>query len=119
LAGDFNAAPDSASVRFWRGLQSLGDTSVCYRDAWEAVHPDDPGHTFTPDNPLLRDGTWPQELGRRIDYVMVRCRGHGPSLDIATCERIFDQPVDGVWATDHFGLVADLTVPPRMPSVAR
>ena len=39
LAGDFNAAPDSASVRFWRGLQSLGDTSVCYRDAWESAHP--------------------------------------------------------------------------------
>jgi len=49
---------------------------------------------------------------------MVRCRGHGPSLDIAACERIFDQPVDGVWATDHFGVVADLTVPPRTPSVA-
>ena len=78
----------------------------------------DPGHTFTPDNPLLLQGTWPQELGRRIDYVMVRCRGHGPSLDIAACERIFDQPVDGVWATDHFGVVADLTVPPRTPSVA-
>jgi endonuclease/exonuclease/phosphatase family metal-dependent hydrolase len=29
LAGDFNATPDSASVRFWRGLQSLGDKSVC------------------------------------------------------------------------------------------
>src|SRR5215203_3679954 len=50
LAGDFNAAPDSASVRFWRGLQSLGDTSVCYRDAWESTHPEDPGHTFTPRN---------------------------------------------------------------------
>ena len=24
LASDFNAAPDSASVRFWQGLQSLG-----------------------------------------------------------------------------------------------
>lgn len=39
LAGDFNAAPDSAGVRFWRGLQSLGDTSVCYRDAWERAYP--------------------------------------------------------------------------------
>jgi endonuclease/exonuclease/phosphatase family metal-dependent hydrolase len=51
LAGDFNAAPDSASVRFWRGLQSLGGTSVCYRDAWESANPLDPGHTFTPRNP--------------------------------------------------------------------
>jgi len=56
LAGDFNAAPDSASVRFWQGLQSLGDTSVCYRDAWKSTHPEDPGHTFTPRNPLVAGG---------------------------------------------------------------
>src|SRR5918993_861553 len=35
VAGDFDATPDSASLRFWRGRQGLGDTSVCYRDAWE------------------------------------------------------------------------------------
>ena len=60
LAGDFNAAPDSAGVRFWRGLQSLGGTSVRYRDAWESAHPGDPGHTFSPRNPLRTGG----EIGR-------------------------------------------------------
>jgi endonuclease/exonuclease/phosphatase family metal-dependent hydrolase len=110
LAGDFNATPDSASVRFWRGLQSLGDKSVCYRDAWESVHPGDPGHTFTPHNPLVTGGdNWPLELGRRIDYVMVRCTDHGPSLEVRACERIFDEPVNGVWASDHFGVLADLS----------
>jgi endonuclease/exonuclease/phosphatase family metal-dependent hydrolase len=110
LAGDFNAAPDSGSVRFWRGLQSLGDTSVCYRDAWESTHPEDPGHTFSPRNPLVTGGdNWPLELGRRIDYVMVRCTDHGPTLDVTACERIFDEPVKGVWASDHFGVVADLS----------
>jgi len=107
LAGDFNAAPGSAGMRFWRGLQSLGDTSVCYRDAWESVHPGEEGHTFTPHNPLVRGGEWVLELGRRIDYVMVRCGHYGPSLDVVSCERIFDEPVDGVWASDHFGVVAD------------
>jgi hypothetical protein len=77
LAGDFNAAPDSAGVRFWRGLQSLGDTSVCYRDAWERAHPGEEGHTFTPRNSLVSDGEWALELGRRIDYVMARCGHHG------------------------------------------
>ena len=33
LAGDLDAVPESASVRFLRGLQSLGGLSVCYRDA--------------------------------------------------------------------------------------
>jgi endonuclease/exonuclease/phosphatase family metal-dependent hydrolase len=112
VAGDFNTNPDAASGRFWRGLQSLDGVSVCYRDAWEAVHPGQDGHIFTPENPLLVEGTWPQERGRRIDQVMVRCVDHGPTLDVAACERIFDRPVDGVWASDHFGVVADLVRAP-------
>jgi endonuclease/exonuclease/phosphatase family metal-dependent hydrolase len=43
---------------------------------------------------------WALDLGRRIDYVFVR---------------IFDEPVDGVWASDHFGVVAGLTLPARSP----
>ena len=109
LAGDFNAAPDSAGVRFWTGRQSLGDTSVCYRDAWETVHPEEPGHTFSPRNPLVADGEWTLEPGRRIDYLMVRCGDYGPTLDVVSCELLFDEPVGGVWASDHFGVVSDLS----------
>jgi hypothetical protein len=56
LAGDFDATPDSSSIRFWSGRQSLDGTSVAYQDAWEAVHPGEAGHTFTPRNPLVRAG---------------------------------------------------------------
>ncbi|MDQ6661603.1 MAG: endonuclease/exonuclease/phosphatase family protein [Chloroflexota bacterium] len=109
LAGDFDADPDAASVRFWSGRQSLGGTSVCYRDAWESKHPSDPGHTFTPRNPLVADWDWPF---RRIDYIFVRCGDHGgPTLEVSACTRLFDEPVDDVWASDHFGLVADLSLP--------
>lgn len=65
--------PDSASVRFWTGRQSLGKTSVCYQDAWAAAHPGEPGHTFTPRNPLVADAWRPrpgrgdERLGRRVD----------------------------------------------------
>ena len=52
LAGDFDAVPDAASVRFWSGRQSLSGTSVCYRDAWESAHPEDPG--ATPSRPTTR-----------------------------------------------------------------
>ena len=117
VAGDFDATPDSASLRFWRGRQGLGDTSVCYRDAWEHTHGDEPGHTFTPETPLVAEGTWPLDRGRRIDYVLVRCAEHGPSLDITACARTFDQPVDGVWGSDHFGVVADLALAPPEPLV--
>jgi hypothetical protein len=62
LAGDLDATPDAASVRFWRGRQSLGSMSVCYRDAWGSTHPDEPGHTFTAENPLVTAENWDWEL---------------------------------------------------------
>jgi endonuclease/exonuclease/phosphatase family metal-dependent hydrolase len=120
LVGDFDADPAAASVRFWSGRQSLADISVCYRDAWESRHPNDPGHTFTPASPVVMQEAvknmrpfrdWPF---RRIDYIFVRFGEHGgQALDITACARIFDKPVDGVWASDHFGLVADLAMPER------
>ena len=110
LAGDLDATPDAASVRFWRGRQSLGDMSVCYRDAWGSTHPGEPGHTFTAENPLVtaENWDWALETGRRIDHIFVRCSDHGPTLDIRACERIFDRPVNGAWGSDHFGFLADL-----------
>ncbi|WP_165964622.1 endonuclease/exonuclease/phosphatase family protein [Actinomadura sp. KC216] len=106
LAGDLDAAPEAASVRFLTGRRSLHETSVCYRDAWERVHPGEPGVTYTPENPLMADGDWP--FGR-IDYVLVRCGLHGgPTLAIRDCRRVFTRPVDGVQASDHYGVVADL-----------
>jgi len=107
LAGDFDATPDSASIRFWTGRQSLDGMSVYYQDAWEAIHGAAAGHTFTPENGL-RSARWRPRPGRRIDYVMVRCGDHGATLDITSCDVVFDCPVDGVWASDHFGVVADV-----------
>lgn len=111
LAGDFNATPESSGLRFLRGVQSLDGTSVCYRDAWETAHPGEPGHTFTPENPTMpagEGGKWALDPGRRIDYVLIRCTDHGPTLDVRRCERLFDEAVGGVWASDHFGVAADL-----------
>lgn len=115
MVGDMDADPEAASMRFWRGRQSLGGMSVCYRDAWESVHSNEPGPTFTPDNPLVRQqvvkGTrpfrdWPF---KRIDYVLVRFGSHGGNaFDIVNCERIFAEASNGIWASDHFGLIADL-----------
>jgi endonuclease/exonuclease/phosphatase family metal-dependent hydrolase len=112
LAGDLDAEPEAASIRFLAGLQSLGGTSVRYRDAWSSTHPGEPGHTFSPENPMVttgEKGSYALELGRRIDYIFVRCSDHGPTLDIRACERLFEQPVGGVWASDHYGVTADLS----------
>lgn len=109
VVGDLDAAPDAASVRFWTGKQSLDGMSVYYQDAWEALHRDDPGHTFTPRNELV-SAVWRPRPGRRIDYIFVRCGTKGSTLDIAACERVFAEPVGGIWASDHFGVIADLAL---------
>jgi endonuclease/exonuclease/phosphatase family metal-dependent hydrolase len=103
VAGDFDADPDAASLRFWTGRQSLGGVSVCCRDAWARIHPDEPAPTFAPEeNPLVADPDWPF---REIDHLLVRCGVHGgPTLAIRACERIFDE----IPATDHYGLLAEL-----------
>jgi endonuclease/exonuclease/phosphatase family metal-dependent hydrolase len=113
LLGDFDARPDSASMRFWTGRQSLDGASVCYHDTWETVRGDEPGHTFTPENPLVQVGGWHLVPGRRIDYVLVRGRPQGPTLQAISCERALFGPVDGVQASDHYGVLAELVVPDR------
>jgi endonuclease/exonuclease/phosphatase family metal-dependent hydrolase len=108
VGGDFNAAPDTASIRFWTGRQTLDGVSTAYRDCWESVHGNEAGPTFEPANPLSAVDEPGLDRGRRIDYLLVRCGDHGPTLRIADCRRVLDEPVDGVWASDHYGVLTDL-----------
>jgi endonuclease/exonuclease/phosphatase family metal-dependent hydrolase len=115
VLGDFDATPDSASMLFWRGRRPAEGISVCYQDAWEYVHPDDPGHTFELANPLVREGEVATAVARKIDHILVRSGLHGPTLQVADCRRVLDRPVDGVWASDHYGVLADLAPPDQPP----
>jgi endonuclease/exonuclease/phosphatase family metal-dependent hydrolase len=115
VLGDFDAGPEAQSLRFWCGRTSLDGMSVAYQDAWETCHPTEAGFTFSAENPLVRDGEVATALSRRIDHVLVRSGVHGPSLQVARCERVLDRAVDGVWASDHFGVVADLVLPAHAP----
>ncbi|MGY1715674.1 endonuclease/exonuclease/phosphatase family protein [Geodermatophilus sp. SYSU D01106] len=115
VLGDCDATPDAASMQFWRGRRSLDGTSVCYQDAWETLHPGDPGPTFDARNPLVRAGEVATAVSRRIDWVLVRAGVHGPTLQVTACARVLDEPVGGVWASDHCGVVADLALPDHPP----
>jgi endonuclease/exonuclease/phosphatase family metal-dependent hydrolase len=115
VLGDFDATPDAASMLFWRGRRSLDGLSVCYQDAWETVRPTDPGFTFTAANPLVRAGEVATAITRRIDYILVRAVEHGPTLQVRACDLVLDQAVGGVWASDHFGVLADLGMPDHAP----
>jgi hypothetical protein len=53
-----------------------------------------------------------QVTSRTADFAC--CGEHGgPTLDITACALAFDELRDGVWASDHFGIVADLSAPTR------
>lgn len=111
VGGDFDAVPEAASVRFWRGLRSLGGTSVNCRDAWEPTHGTEPGPTFVPSvNPLVGP-EWRGDVDRRIDYLLVRCGRAGPTMRVEECDRVFAGPVAGAWGSDHAGVLARLEPP--------
>jgi endonuclease/exonuclease/phosphatase family metal-dependent hydrolase len=108
LGGDFNAEPHTSSMRFLTGRTSLEGVSTAYRDAWESMHGEATGFTFDPRNPLTAVDEPGLDRGRRIDYVLVRCGDHGPTLRIADARLAVREPVDGVQPSDHYGVVADL-----------
>lgn len=115
LAGDFNAGPDAASIRYLMGRQSLGGRSVFYHDAW-SVAGEGAGHTWTVDNPNAKAGA-DQIVGQagyrnRFDYVFIGGWDAHPKAQarVQSAKLCFDQPIDGVWASDHFGVVVDLEI---------
>jgi endonuclease/exonuclease/phosphatase family metal-dependent hydrolase len=97
VAGDLNAAPDSDSVRF---------LAARYSDAWAAAGAG-PGHTWSVDNPLaaaeIAALIGDPDHRRRIDYVFA-----GPGARVRSARLVADRPVDGVWLSDHAGVLADL-----------
>jgi endonuclease/exonuclease/phosphatase family metal-dependent hydrolase len=105
LVGDFNADPESAEIRFLKGLQSLGGRSAYFCDAWEHAGDGGKGATWSNANPSAAIWHWPD---RRIDYILV---GH-PRRDgagrIASCTVVANQEVGGTWPSDHFGVSAVL-----------
>jgi endonuclease/exonuclease/phosphatase family metal-dependent hydrolase len=112
LMGDFNARPDSDEIRWLTGLTSLGGRRVLYQDAWGRLHPGDPGWTWARSNPYTGRLAFLQP-DRRLDYIFVtpeRRDGRGRVLD---CRIVFDQPsAAGVWASDHYGLLAEVQIAP-------
>ena len=112
LMGDFNARPTSDEIRFLRGEVTLDGRRTYYQDAFARFHPDDPGYTWARRNPYTAALAW-LEPDRRLDYVFVtpmRSDGRGT---IHLCRIVLAEPApDGVFASDHFALVADVQLAP-------
>jgi endonuclease/exonuclease/phosphatase family metal-dependent hydrolase len=115
VAGDFNATPEAVSIRYLTGRQSLKGRRVLYHNAW-AIAGEGPGYTWTVDN--LHTCAGIEQIVRqprhrsRFDYVCIRSWDTHPRARalVEAAHLAFDRPVEGVWLSDHFGLVVDLQV---------
>jgi endonuclease/exonuclease/phosphatase family metal-dependent hydrolase len=97
VAGDLNAPPGEAGVRH---------LAAHFQDAW-AVAGAGPGTTWSADNPLAAaEITRTGGRAGRIDYVFA-----GAGAQIVSARLTGDRPVDGVWLSDHAGVLADLAFP--------
>lgn len=109
LVGDFNAEPECDEIRFLRGRCSLGRSSVYFADAFDLVG-EGPEATFARKNPFAAPL---REPDRRIDYIFVRGpdqKGRGEPLE---AQVVFDEPLEGIFASDHFGVLATLRSEPE------
>lgn len=103
LVGDLNAPPGALAIRALTTGEILGGDAP-FVDAWAAVG-SGPGITSTPENPYTDAPTDPPQ---RIDYVLV-LQGTPPLARPVSARVIGDRPSeDGLYGSDHFGLVVDL-----------
>jgi endonuclease/exonuclease/phosphatase family metal-dependent hydrolase len=112
LAGDFDATPDSASMRFLTGLQSLQGRSTVWYDAWVVAGDGSPGYTWSSDNPYVAPfaaAVFAQPVHRRrIDYVLVGSPFQWrPRVVVRSCQVVLIGG-EGAAPSDHYGVLADL-----------
>jgi endonuclease/exonuclease/phosphatase family metal-dependent hydrolase len=105
LVGDFNTDPESAEIRYLKGLQSLGGRSAYWCDAWEHAGDGSKGVTWSKGNDFAAWAPWPN---RRIDYIFVAQPRLGGAGTIVDCNVACNERVDDVWPSDHFGVFARL-----------
>ena len=107
VLGDFNAEPESDEMRLLEGLltEPAAPGLLLINARRYATDPAAP--TFTPANPhVVATGAPPV----RIDHVLVGL-GRGTVPTRVEHSAVFgDAPVDGVWPSDHAGVVVDLDV---------
>jgi len=113
LLGDFNAAPEADEIRFLTGLCALAGKTVYFADAW-AFAGEGPGYTYDRRNHYAAKA---REPSRRIDYIFVRGpdrRFRGEPLRAELAFNLAEQDgAEPVWPSDHFGVVADLSISER------
>ena len=113
VMGDFNCVPDSDEIRWLTGMTTLDGRRVAYQDAWERMHPGDPGYTWARENPYVDKLHWLRP-DRRLDYIFVTPVRRDRRGTIRAARIVLGQPRAAqpsgalVYASDHFGVVVDV-----------
>jgi endonuclease/exonuclease/phosphatase family metal-dependent hydrolase len=104
LCGDLNAPPDSDEIRMLTAKAAVPVPGVWFRDAWEQ-YGTGPGNTWSNANSFAAASL---DRDTRIDYVLTGApKAHGCGQP-RTISLIGHEPIDDMYGSDHFGLVADL-----------
>ena len=98
VAGDLNAAPDSAVLRPLRDMLT---------DAWVAGHGDPAAVTLPSSHPSAPLEAGPELVDQRIDHIFFRPGQQGMRILVESAS-LAGAPVDGVYASDHQAVVCDL-----------
>jgi endonuclease/exonuclease/phosphatase family metal-dependent hydrolase len=105
VTGDLNAEPGSDELRLLGGLlTSPAVPGLVLIDAWRYAEPEDPGFTWDHRNGYQADSVIPDS---RIDYILVGLPRHGRGK-VRSAHLTGAAPVEGVWPSDHFAVVADV-----------
>lgn len=105
VCGDFNAEPMSEEIRMMTGQSSCPIAEMVFRDAWRDSGDGSVGYTW--DNRNSFAGT-ELEPDRRIDYIFVGWPGDRGAGQVIRCRLAGNEPVSGLWPSDHFAVVAEL-----------
>ena len=79
-----------------------------FSDAWTAVNDKlQAGYTWVYRNPRTRGVL--KVPDHRTDYIFFQS-GESTKLETTRCQLFGDQPINGMWLSDHFGVLADISV---------
>jgi endonuclease/exonuclease/phosphatase family metal-dependent hydrolase len=113
ICGDFNAEPESDEIRFLSGYASIDGKSTYYQDVWRASGNTAPGYTSDwRTNPMNVPFNVPM---KRIDYIFVGDSFQKPlgAGLVMNAQLAFHEPLTGITASDHFGIVAEIRWPQK------
>ena len=88
-----------------QGLTTCPVEGLFFHDAWNVAGGEGSGITWDNMNPYAKVELEPD---RRLDYIFVgspQSRGAG---HVVECNVVGNEPVDGVWPSDHHAVLAEL-----------